>query len=474
MTTHYEDLRGFVEALSEHGELHRVERASAESEIGVISELMYEREGPALLFDEIPGFEKGYRILANPFATKRRALLALGWPPDMGIDEAIERFKAFADSHRPIAPCEVRDGPVMANVLSGQDVDLSRFPAPRWHDRDGGCYLGTGDVVIMKDPDSGYINLGTYRLMVQNADTLNLYLEAEHDGAIILRKYWNQGKSAPVAVSLGHDPVLFLAASTVFRVGWGESEYGVAGYIRGEPVSVVVEKFTGLPIPANSEIVLVGESPPQELMDEGPFGEWTGYYAHGRSPEPIIRVKAIYFRDNPINLGCPPMRPRGPLTYSFGLSVQPLSHLRQLQKSGIPGILEIWRLSNPGMLVIKVKQESPGHARRIGHLAAAHEHMGRFIILVDEDVNIRDYQEVCWAVATRCEPATDTEVVGRCPSNLMDPRLPPDRRAAGDHTASFLIIDACRPYEWRDRFPPVVRSSDALREEVLKKWASIF
>jgi UbiD family decarboxylase len=466
----YQDLRDFISTLDQNDELINISKAGLASEIGVISELLYERDGPAPLFDSIPGHPKGQRILANPFSTLKRAVLALGWPADMGIDDAMKKFDQLVNSFTPTPPNEVSDGPVMENVLKDDEVDLMKFPAPRWHDSDGGAYIGTGDVVITRDPESSYVNLGTYRVMIHDARTCGLYINPQHHGSLIRNKYWSQGKSCPVAVCLGQEPALTIAASHVFELGWGQPEYDLAGYLRNGPVRVIIDEITGLPIPATAEIVLIGYCL-SEMRDEGPFGEWVGYSAHGKLPEPIIKVEAIYYRNNPINLGCPPQKPRGPTTYFFGLPTLSTVLLDRLKRTGIQGILDVWPLSRPGVTVIKVRQLYAGHAKQVAYAAAALEPtMGRFIITVDEDVNIRDPTDVLWATATRCNPESDTEVMKDTPTTPLDPRLPPDKRRQKANIMSKIIIDACRPFEWATNFPPVLRSSEAVRQEVLQKW----
>ena len=171
----------------------------------------------------------------------------------------------------------VEDGPVLENRQTGGDIDVTRFPAPVWHAQDGGAYLGTGNIVTMKDPDTGWINAGTYRIQVHDANTLGIMISPGKHGRMIREKYWARGKACPVAVSFGHDPLLLLLGG--LEVDYGVNEYDVAGGIRGESVKLVTAPLTGLPVPATSELVIEGEIPPDETHAEGPFGEWAGYHA---------------------------------------------------------------------------------------------------------------------------------------------------------------------------------------------------
>ncbi|HLY65612.1 MAG TPA: UbiD family decarboxylase, partial [Chloroflexota bacterium] len=274
----FADLREFIAAADRLGELRTVTNADWDLEIGAITEINYQRQGPALLLDEIKGYPRGYRILANAMDSLRRSLLALDLPLDASIDEALDLYQERIDAFRPTPPREVPHGPIHENVLSGDDIDLWKLPTPKWHEEDGGRYLGTGDMVIMRDPDTGRVHFGTYRVMVQDEKTAGLYISPIHTGAIIEKKYWARGQSCPVVVVFGEEPVLFCAGAGYLGQKRGLPKYELAGHVRGAPVEIVCEEITGLPIPAAAEIAIAGEVPPPsvEARPEGPFGEWTG------------------------------------------------------------------------------------------------------------------------------------------------------------------------------------------------------
>jgi 4-hydroxy-3-polyprenylbenzoate decarboxylase len=471
----FKSLRDFLATLDERGELKKIDGADWNLEMGALTELMWEANGPALLFDGIKDYPKGYRVATNLFATKERCLLALGMPVELPEDEAVEKFEATLAKYKPLPPRQVAGGPVTENLLSGDQVDLFRFPTPKWHELDGGRYLGTGCCVIQKDPDGGWVNVATYRIALHDQRTTGIFISEGHQGSALEKKYWAKGQSCPVAVSLGHDPMLFLASSGGFGFEWGVSEYDVAGYFSGAPVEVIVDEYTGLPIPANSEIVLVGEIPPPdvELRPEGPFGEFTGYYASGTRPEPVIRVKAIYHRNEPILQGSPPLMPRGHYGYSFALPVKKRNVKRKLLASGIPDVLDDCTLAIPGVEVIKIRQHDAEHARTVG-LKALETSSARVIIVVDEDIDIRNPAQVLWAVGTRCDPESAVDIVKDCKTHGLDPLLLPEKRKAKNFTTGKMVLNACRPYGWRKDFPPVNRCSDELRAETLKKWSGLF
>ncbi len=441
----FSDLRQFVSALEEIHELRTVEGANWNLEIGVITELNYERNGPALLFDQINEYPKGYRILTNAMHTRRRALCSLGFPLDTDIDGALNKYEQCISNYRPVPPVEVSTGPVFENVFRNWDINLWKFPVPKWHDMDGGRYIGTGCVVVLRDPDSGKVHLGTYRVMVQDKRTASLYISPIHTGSIIRRKYWEKGRNCPVAVSMGHDPLLFVGSAHFLGQKRGLPKYNLIGHFRGEPVQVVREEVTGLPIPATSEIVIAGEVPPPEVeaLPEGPFGEWTGYYASGMRPEPVIRVKALYHRNNPIILGEPPVKYRR-ATAHFGIPTRAKNFKEKLERAGVTDVLQVWPLAIPGVTVVQIRQRYPGHAMKAA-LAISGEYMGRFIVVVDEDINPRDPEDVLWAIGTRCDPETTITILKGCQASALDPRIPLERKKRVTLRAPRLLSTLASP-----------------------------
>jgi len=472
----WRDFRDFLAAIEKRGEVKVVEGADLDLEIGTLTELMCERGGPMLLFDRINGYPKGYRIAAKPYSSPLRNVLALGLPEDRRPIELFKLWKEKFDGYKPIKPVQVSSAPVMENALEGYAVDLLKFPTPKWHELDGGPYFGTGCSVITRDLDEGWVNVGTYRSMIHDKKTLGFQIAPYHHGNIHLRKWWAQGKSCPIAVAVTVDPYLFCASTS--NVPWGTTEYEYAGFIKGAPEEIIPGPLTGLPLPANAELIVEGEVPPMtvEQKMEGPFGEYTGYYAGGERMRPVIHVKAIYYRTNPILHGEPPLIPGGERR-----SVPPAGSLltvwEGLEKSGIPGIKAVYALNTGGALitVVSVKQEYSGHARQVGRVASGLMHsMCRVMVVVDEDIDPSNAEEVLWAIATRSDPETSFEIQRDCPSTWLDPMLAPEKKAKGDLKGSRALIVACRPWEWINEFPAVSKASDELRQQAYKKWGSLF
>jgi UbiD family decarboxylase len=322
---------------------------------------------------------------------------------------------------------------------------------------------------VTRDPDTGYVNVGSYRYMLIDRDTVVVHIGSGHHGDVIRKKYWSQGKPCPIAISLAQDPSILVAAGT--NLAWEEAEYDYAGWLRGAPVEVTPGELTGLPIPATAEVVLEGEMLPpgsQEAI-EGPFGEASGYYGGGAHPTTLTKITAVLRRDNPIILGSPPFQ-NASREVMGSRAVRVWAELDQLGIPGITGINYSW-----GLCIIGVKQSFPGHAMRaaLGALGGTAGYHGRIVILVDEDVNVYDADEVLWAIATRCDPAASIDICRRIWSYRIDPRLEPEKREKGDYTGSVAIIDATRPYHWRERFPATTSISPELRKVTEDKWGAV-
>jgi 4-hydroxy-3-polyprenylbenzoate decarboxylase len=405
-----------------------------------------------------------------------RNALALGLPEGKS---PFEMFKAWREKFRdfqPIKPIQVSSGPVLENVMEGDQIDLMKFPIPKWHEKDGGPYFGTGCTVITKDPDEGWVNVGTYRSMLQDEKTTGIDIAPYHHGNLQMRKWWSKGKGCPIAVAVSVDPYLFCASTN--GLPWGTGEYEYAGFIKGEPLEIITGPRTGLPLPANAELIIEGEVPPPSVEErrEGPFGEYTGYYAGGEKMRPVIRVQAAYYRTNPILHGDPPLKP--PIdTWVCPPAGSILTVWDGLEKSGITGVKGVYALNTGGGLttVVSVRQMYAGHARQVGRVASGLIHsMSRVVVVVDEDIDPSNPEEVLWAIATRTDPEVSFEVQRNCPSSTLDPMITPEKKRRGELTSSRILIIACRPWEWMDEFPPVNRGSDELRDRTYNKWKSLF
>ncbi len=468
-----EDLREYIQRVEEVDRCRLIEGAHWNLEIGAVTELQCEvPDSPMLLFDAIEGYPRGYRVVSNALNTPRRIALALGLPLEARGMDLVRAVRARFRDVRLIPPSRVDTGPVMENVHTGKDVDILEFPTPKWHEVDGGRFV-TGGMVVLRDPDEGWVNLGCYRVQVFDETTATIHIVDGHHGALIRRKYWERGRAAPAAVVCGQDPLLWYP-STSAAVPWGVSEYDYAGGLRRRPVEVVRGVATDLPVPATAEIVLEGEivPPDGETRLEGPMGEWAGYVAGDSMPEPVFKVKAVLHRNDPIMFGAPVnVGPYDLYNGSFMLSAAALWDRLDAQ---LPGIRGVW-VSAEGrgclLTIVAVKQMYPGHAKLVGLTAAgSYDRINRYVVVVDDDIDPSNMGEVQWALATRCDPATGIDVIDGCWGMRSDPLLSPEKRARGEITSSRAIICACKPYHWKDRFPPSLRSRPELLQHVREKF----
>jgi UbiD family decarboxylase len=465
----YADLREFIDQVEALGALRRVEGADLVCEIGGITEIAAGLpECPALLFDAVKGHPRGFRVFTNATVSPQRAALALGIDPALRPLDALKQWKSRRTALTTHEPVTVQHALFLENSRAGADVDLGLFPAPLWHKEDGGRYIGSGSIVVMRDPDSGWINASIYRVQVHGRDRVTVQFDHEgRHGAIIARKYRDRREPCPVAVVNGADPALFVAGFEYLPEG--VSEYAFAGAIKGRPIEVVAGPRTGLPLPARAESVLEGTLLPitDESLPEGPFGEFTGYYAAEKRPAPVMQVEAMHWRHDPILLGSPPMKPT---RFHFGLPFRAAGIWSTLENAGVTDVVGAWQHVAQLMTVIALKQRYAGHAKRAALIAAAQSYMGRIVVTVDDDVDPSDLADVMWAIATRCEPSESVDIVRQAWSSALDPRISAQARERGETSHSKMIIDACKPFAWKDQFP---RTSALSREDaraIEDKW----
>ncbi len=477
MTNRYEDLREWLARVDAIGELARPEGADWNLEIGAVSEIGYQKRGPALLFDRIKGYPAGYRVLTSSTCSARRLGITLRMGADHTNASLVATLRGMPNrweaACRDFAPVYVETGPVFENVMEGDAVDLTRFPTPLWHAMDGGRYIGTGVAVATIDPEDNWVNLGAYRSMLVDRNHVALAIIQGKHGHIHNQKWMEREGRAPVAIHIGMDPLFMILGGV--EVPTGISELNYAGAIRGEPVKVVKSTVTGLPIIANAEIVLEGWIRKDDRIDEGPFGEWSGYYVGKVTKEPYLKVERVLYRNNPIMLGAPPSKP--PHDYSYMRTIMKSAMIFDaLVSAGIPEIKGVYAPECGGgrmLVIVAIKQRYAGHARQAGFIASQCReaaYMGKYTVVVDEDIDVTNLEEVLWAVCTRTDPATSIDFIRRAWASKAEPML----RHGQPPFNSRAVIDACRPYEWFDDFPQVAQADPAYRQEMEQKWGDLF
>jgi 4-hydroxy-3-polyprenylbenzoate decarboxylase len=459
------DLRDFIRMAEEKNMLKRIKaEVDWDLELSHIAKLNEENKGPALLFENVKGYQSP--IITSVCTTTERLALIMGQPLKSTL---VDLMKVWVEKNKQkIPPKYIKTGPCKENIKTGDQVDLFQFPVPKFYPMDGGRFFGTAHFVVTKDLDSDWINVGTYRLQLLEKDKLGTqFIKGKH-ADIMLKKYQKAHKPMPVAVVVGCDPLLFLMGAA--RVSAFTCEYDLAGGIRGVPIEVVKTETNGLPVPATAEIVVEGEVDADKFMPEGPFGEYTGYYSGiGTTPRNFIDVKCVTYRNNPIFWGTTVGRAVTDTHMTMALTYG-ATLWQQLDDMKIPGIKAVYcppEGSGRFLAIISLKQMYPGHVDQVLTAAISTE-MGAYglktVIAVDEDIDPWDLPRVLYALSFRFQP-NRCQVIKRGRSTPLDPSLPVDER---DITGR-LLLDATIPYEWKEKPIPIELDAELVKK-VQARW----
>ncbi len=470
------DLRQWLERVDELGELIRVgQPVDVIEEMSAISYLVAKQNpSPAILFESPRGYEKSpidAKLLWNILGPSlRRIALTLEEPPETPTVELIRRVKDKLKQRIP--PLEVRrsQAPFYENSVTGAAIDLDQLPIPKHWPLDGGRYAGTADAVITRDPDTGYLNVGTYRMMLQGKNECGLYLSPGKDARLHITRAWQKGQPIPVAAAWGIDPLFMLVGSQTFPKNVSEYEY--AGGVKGQPIPVVRGTTTDLLLPAHAELVIEGVIKPNSVRAEGPFGEFPGYYGRPEAGCPLVEVTALHYRSKPIITNALMADYPSNEQSGFFSIIRSARIWDDLDKLGIPGIQGVYchpaGAGGFGMTAISLEQRYAGHAAQALALAAqvpGGSYYTKWIIAVDEDVDPTDINQVIWAMCSRCNPIEDIDLLRNTWSTWLDPtQNPPEERPYG----SKALINACKEH----RYLPVFSKRTTLRREIYDRVAS--
>ncbi len=436
----YHDLRDFISQLEACGELKRVTvEVDPKLEMTEICDRVLRAGGPAILFEKVKG--SSMPVLANLFGTPERVALGMGvegdWKtalrevgrtlsmlkepePPKGLRDAWDKLPLLKQVLN-MAPKVVSSAPCQEVVFEGKDVDLSRLPIQHCWPGDVAPLITWG-LTITRGPSKSRQNLGIYRQQVLGPNKLIMRWLAHRGGALDYRDHClkNPGVPFPLAVALGADPATILGAVT--PVPDTLSEYQFAGLLRGSRTELVKCKGSDLQVPASAEIVLEGVIHPGEMALEGPYGDHTGYY-NEQAEFPVFTVQRITQRKHPIYhstyTGKPPDEPA-----MLGLALNEVFvPLLQKQFAEITDFYLPPEGCSYRMAIVAMRKQYPGHAKRVmfGVWSFLRQFMyTKFIVVVDEDVDIRDWKEVIWAITTRMDAIRDTTIVDQTPIDYLD------------------------------------------------------
>jgi len=470
----YEDLREFIRRLDEENELARIkDEFSVDLEITEIADRAVKMGGKALLFEKPKGY--GIPVLINAFGTERRMKLALETDRFESIGERLVEFakiqtKSLFDGIKAakdfvnFIPKRVKKGAVK-EVIEDKP-NLLKFPILKCWPKDGGRFI-TLPVVITRDPETGILNAGVYRMQVFDERTTGMHWQIHKHGALHYKKAKEEGKDKiEVAVAIGVDPAILYAATAPLPENL--SEFMFAGFIRNKRVKMIDCETVDLQVPANAEIVLEGYVRTDEFRIEGPFGDHTGYYTPPE-PYPVFHVECITHREDPIYhttiVGKPPMEDAwlGKATERIFLPILRMIH---------PEIVDINLPIEGGfhnLAIVSIKKRYPGHAKKVmfsiwgtGMLS-----LTKIVIVVDDDVNVHDMREVIWAVTSRFDPSRDVVIIPNAPLDSLD------HSSYLPNLGGKLGIDATKKWKeegYEREWPDIIEMDENVKKKIDEVW----
>lgn len=467
----FRDLREFIEVLEKEKQLVRVKKeVDWNLEAGAIIRRAYEIQERATLFEKVKG-APGVRMMGGPCGTYTRMALAMGMSADTPVKEIAQEFDKRISN--PIKPMLVSTGPCKENVIKGDDIDLFKFGAPMAHDGDGGRYITTWAFIVTRDlEDTGWVNWGMYRQMIHTKNMLGGLILPGQDIGRMYQKYEKANKPMPFATVIGSDPLSCVAGS--LSAGPGESEADSAGGLRKEPVELVKCETVGLEVPAHAEIIIEGHVLPKVRVEEGPFGEYTGFRTSPRVPRPVYEVTCITHRKNPIltvsNMGTPVDEADVVMTLAWrNEAVRAVKTLPVVEVS-MPAF------GSGHLVVASVQRAYSGVATHVAN-AIWGSKLGYnvpFVIVVDEDVDVFNLGEVVHAIVTKCHPVRGVHSRTNTPGHALMPFLSFEERLWGQ--GANLLLDCTWPVGWDPNIeiPPKASFGNIypkeIQEKVINNW----
>ena len=464
----YLDLREYLEALSNKNLMKWVEReVDKDWEISCVARKVFQQEPEkrfALGFKRIKGHRSPV-VVGTVAASREVYATALEISPE--VDQIISKWDQALTN--PIEAEMVGRGVCQEVVKKGKEVNLNWFPIPTWTPgKDPGPYI-TAPCMITKDPESGIRNVGIYRMQVKGADKTGVLwdLPSQH-AAVHFARYEAGQTPMPVAVAIGVDPCIIMAAAA--KVPLEVDELAVAGALRGKAIPLVKCETIDLEVPATAEVILEGEILPGEKETEGPFGEYTGYMG-GPYELPLFHIKCITHRKDPIYQALHSQMPPSESSLLRQIPEEANVYKHLVHQLKIPGIVDVHLPESGGsyaILWVRLKTMYPGHAQQVLSTAWTHHPaFAKWIVVTDEDVDIRDPFIREWVLSWRVEPRKDVHIFPYTSSLLLDPSAaPPDVPLWERPLSSKVLINATKKWKYTDiALPP-----SKYMEKVEKKW----
>lgn len=469
----FKDFREFISKLEEAGEAQQViEEVDWNLEAGAMIRLSNEKSLPALFFQKVKGCPEGYRLFGEALSSQRRIAIAMEMEPDTSTRDLVNEY--LHRKQHPIKPVLVEDGPCKENIFIGDDVDLLKFPVPMIHPGDGGRYIGTWHLTICKDLDSSWANWGMYRHMLHNKDTVALQAGPFTHVRRILDQSWRpRNKAMEIAIVIGPEPISTMCAAS--PIPYGISEADIAGGIRQKPMELVKCETLDLLVPASAEIVIEGEVALDEMMEEGPFGEFTGYMGGHKEPRPVIRVKAVTHRNDPIltmgNEGVPITNTHAISSITWAAEFYELLRSQGLPVTGVSEFVQgVELLAVVAVKASLVRADEVAHAIWGSRVGASTP----WIIVVEDDVDPFNLDEVMHALVSKCHPFRGIVRLEHSTGMALIPWL-------SKHEQKYLLgsrayFDCTWPRDWDSLDVPKKCSFKDLytldlQEKVLQRWS---
>jgi 4-hydroxy-3-polyprenylbenzoate decarboxylase len=469
----YLDMRAYMAMLEDRGLLKRISvEVDLKFEVGAIAARALEQHGPALLFENVRGYP-GMPLVCNLISNIEQVAVAFNTEPDEGaihrrVVHGMNNRLASEEVPRSAAPCK-------QVVIPEEEIDIfAAVPTPWWHELDGGQYLGTTAGIVTRDPITGILNMGAYRIMLKERRTVSMSggvrgrtSSTGPGGGDHILSNEEMGRPTPIAIVMGMDPLLTMANGSPVAPGGsglqGSMEYEAAGGWRGAPTELVACEASDLLVPAHAEMVIEGEVVPNERTTEGPHGESTGFYGENRNAF-VIKIKRITHRKSFVTYGLICQRVED---YPRQLLRSGSMQSRLISRTGMTNIRAVYfpEVGRHGMLIVSAEIRDASEPQQIMSAIWSIEPW-RWIVVVDEDCNVRDWEEVFWRVTASVEPGRDmvhSPIFERAARSPGEVDFDPPGQGVG--------INASMKFKESPTFPPVNKVRRELMQQVAERWS---